>query len=82
MNRPDFNPEESEFRREMEPTLARIRSVAGACPPPDLLMAAVSGVPLEDADAILEHTARCPICTQLSRDLAAHENRDERQDNS
>jgi len=73
MNRPDFHPEEGEFLREIEPTLTRIRSVAGACPPNDLLMAAVSGVPLEDAEAVLEHASRCPICTQLSRDLAAHE---------
>jgi hypothetical protein len=73
MNRPDFHPEESEFLREMEPTLARNRSLAGPCPPTDLLMAAVSGVPLEDAGAVLEHAARCPICAQLSRDLAAHE---------
>jgi hypothetical protein len=73
MNRLDFNPEEREFLREMDPGLAKLRSKAGPCPHPDLLMAVVSGVPIESADAIRQHVALCPICEELSRDLAAYE---------
>ncbi len=73
MNKLDFNPDELEFRREMEAALAQVRSAAGPCPDPDRLMAVVSGVPMESADAIREHIALCPVCEQLSRDLAAYE---------
>ena len=73
MSHPDFNPEEKEFRLDLEPALAEVRAIAGPCPAPDLLMAAVSGVEIEDAPAVRRHVARCPTCRQLSRDLAAYE---------
>jgi hypothetical protein len=73
MNEPDFRADEIEFRREIAPPLAEIQSAAGRCPDPDRLMAAMSGVQLDDAAAILEHASLCPLCTQLSRDLTAHE---------
>ena len=73
MSKADFDSEEQEFRRELEAALAANRAAAGACPKPELLMAAQSGVPLEAAQAIDRHIALCPICQQLSRDLAEHE---------
>jgi hypothetical protein len=73
MNKVNFDPEELEFRREMDAALAQIRSTAGPCPDPDRLMAVVAGVPLESANAIRQHIALCPVCEQLSRDLGTYE---------
>jgi len=73
VSKPDFDFEDQEFRRELEPALADNRAAAGPCPKPDLLMAARSGVPLEAAESIERHVARCPICQQLSRDLAEYQ---------
>lgn len=73
MTKADFDSEEQEFRRELEAALAANRAAAGPCPKTDLLMAARSGVPLEAARAIERHVALCPICRQLSQDLAEHE---------
>ena len=73
MNEPDFGADEIEFRREIAPALADIRSAVGRCPDPDRLMAVMSGVQLDHAAAILEHASLCPLCTKLSQDLAVHE---------
>jgi len=72
MSRTDFDPEEQEFRRDIEAALSG-RAGPGVCPKPDLLMAARSGVSFEGAENVLRHVALCPICEQLSRDLAEHE---------
>lgn len=72
MSRVDFDPEEQEFRRDIEAALSG-RAGPGICPKPDLLMAARSGVSFEGAEDVLRHVALCPICEQLSRDLAEHE---------
>ena len=72
MSRTDFDPEEQEFRRDIETALSG-QAGPGVCPTPHLLMAARSGVSFEGAEDVLRHVALCPICEQLSRDLAEHE---------
>ncbi|HTR37871.1 MAG TPA: hypothetical protein VMH80_18310 [Bryobacteraceae bacterium] len=72
MSRTDFEPEEQEFRRDIEAALSG-QAGLGLCPKPDLLMAARSGVSFEGAESVLRRVALCPICEQLSRDLAEHE---------
>jgi hypothetical protein len=69
----DFDSGEQEFRREFGPALEANRAEAGPCPKPDLLMAARSGVAFEGVAAIERHVALCPICRQLSQDLAEYE---------
>jgi len=68
-----FNPDEREFRHEIASALAANRASAGECPRPELLMAACAGVPFDGAEAVERHRAVCPICDQLSRDLAEME---------
>jgi len=69
MSNTDFTPEEAEFQAEIRAALAS----AGACPRPQMLMAAVSGVAFEGAEDVLRHLAACPVCGPLSRDLAEHQ---------
>ena len=73
MSKSDFDAEEKEFRREIAAALNEIRSSAGRCPHPDQLMAAAAGVQFADADAVRRHSAVCPICTDLIRDLSSYE---------
>jgi len=72
MNRLEFDPDELEFQREIRAVLGTDRGNAGACPNPRLLTAARSGIPFEGFEAVQRHVALCPICQQLSLDLAAY----------
>jgi hypothetical protein len=73
MNRTNFDSEERDFQREIEAALRANRERVGACPRPELLMAACSGVPFEGAGGVQRHMAICPICEQLSGDLSEYE---------
>jgi hypothetical protein len=73
MNRTDFDSEEREFRREIQAAMTADREAAGACPSPDLLMAARSGVDFDGSEDVQRHMALCPICEQLVQDLAEYE---------
>lgn len=69
----DFDSEDHEFRRELAPMLSANCAAAGPCPEPRLLLAVRSGVAVESAAAVERHVTLCPMCQQLSRDLADHE---------
>ena len=73
MSSRDFTSDETEFRQEIEPAVEAHRVAVGDCPRPDLLMAACSGVTFEGSGDVLRHLAVCPLCEQLSRDLAEYE---------
>ena len=73
MRTSDFNAEEEGFKNQIESTLREVRATAGACPDPDLLMAARSGILTQSAEAVQHHILICPICSQLSKDLSEHE---------
>lgn len=73
MSKRDFNPEELEFRKQLDPALSSLRSSIGQCPDPDLLVAAESGMPVESAECVRRHLAACPICQQLLQDLKGYE---------
>jgi len=73
MNSTDFDFEERDFQRELRAAWGAGRLGSAPCPKTDLLMAACSGVPFEGAAEVLRHVAVCPICEQLSRDLAEYE---------
>lgn len=72
MTRADFDSEEQEFLREIDAALTD-RARVGACPSPQLLMAACNGVPFEGSEDVQRHLVLCPICEQLSRDLSEYE---------
>src|SRR5215470_3582205 len=73
MNKPDFDADDLEFKRQLDTTLSEVRSRVGPCPDPDLLMAAVSGVQTESGEHVLRHLDLCPICQDLRRNLTAYE---------
>jgi len=73
MSSPDFTPKEADFQTEIRASLDSHRAIAGACPRPELLMAAVSAVAFEGADEVLRHLKACTLCQELSRDLAEYE---------
>jgi hypothetical protein len=73
MSRNDFDSEEREFQRDIGGAVRAHREQAGGCPRPDVLMAACSGVPFQGFEDVQRHMAICPICEQLSRDLAEYE---------
>jgi hypothetical protein len=73
MSKSDFNPEDLEFRRQLDPALSSLRSNAGRCPDPDMLIAVESGMPVGNAETVRSHLAACPICQQLCRDLKGYE---------
>jgi len=73
MSSGDFTRDETEFRQEIEAAVQTHRAAVGPCPRPDLLMAASSGVTFEGSGDVLRHLAVCPLCEQLSRDLAEYE---------
>ncbi|HYR91197.1 MAG TPA: hypothetical protein VE422_44485 [Terriglobia bacterium] len=73
MKNPHFDAEEKEFQREIASALDKVRASVGACPHPDQLMAAAAGVQFQDAAAVREHSAACPVCQTLMRDLSSYE---------
>jgi len=73
MKNSQFDPEEKEFQHEIAAALDQVRASAGPCPHPDELMAAAAGVQFRDAADVREHSAACPICRQLIRDLSSYE---------
>jgi hypothetical protein len=69
----DFDADEKNFILELGSSLAEVRTKAGPCPHPDLLMAAVSDVQCGSKDQVLQHLNGCFVCRELARDLSEYE---------
>jgi tetratricopeptide (TPR) repeat protein len=69
----DFERDEKEFQREIQPVLTALRSNVGPCPHPDEVQATLAGVPFAAAENVRKHLTICPLCKALSEDLSAYE---------
>jgi tetratricopeptide (TPR) repeat protein len=73
MRNANFEGDEKEFQREIEPVLTKLRSNVGTCPHPDRVQAVLAGVQFEGFESVRKHLEACPICEVLGRDLSAYE---------
>jgi tetratricopeptide (TPR) repeat protein len=73
MRNPNFDSDEKEFQREIEPALTKLRANIGTCPHPDQVQAVLVGVQVEGLERVRMHLAVCTNCQALGRDLSAYE---------
>ena len=76
MRTPNFEDDEKEFQREIQPVLTALWANAGPCPHPDQVQAVLAGVRFDGAEAVQKHREAYPDMDVFSYPAGHAFNRD------